>query len=76
MPRSFQEARADELKQRHPIIITLSAQSWGGRTREGGGRLQARLPELYPRHTLLPAWNSKGELLLPGAASLPQLCCG
>lgn len=76
MPRSFQEAGADELKQKHPIIITPSARSCGEQGREAaGGRLQARLPELYPRHTL-PAWNSKGRLLLRGAASLSQLCCG
>lgn len=42
MPRSFQEAGADELKQRHPIIITPSARSWGEQGREAaGGRLQA-----------------------------------
>lgn len=43
MQRSFQEAGADEFKQRHPIIITLSAQS----------RVQAGEGEGNQRHNYL-----------------------
>lgn len=51
MQRSFQEAGADEFKQRHPVIITLSARSWVEAGGGGGGKQKAHSPELDPRHT-------------------------